>query len=85
MPAREARRLLRDAVAPVVDDGHLIGIVRRTALAALSVGSTVADAIEAAVSVRDDEAADAIERIPVDVDQVPVVDADGRLRGVIRR
>lgn len=85
MPAREARRLLRDAVAPVVDDGHLIGIVRRTALAALSVGSTVADAIETAVSVRDDEAADAIERIPPDVDQVPVVDAEGRLRGVIRR
>lgn len=85
MPAREARRLLRDAVAPVVDEGHLIGIVRREALAAAPAGGTVADAMEVAVSIRDDEPADAVEHIPVDIDPVPVVDADGRLRGVIRR
>lgn len=85
MPAREARRLLRDPVAPVVEEGRLIGIVRRATLAALAVGSTVADAMEEQVSVRDDEAVDAIERVPVDVDPVPVVDTEGRLRGVIRR
>ena len=85
MPTREARRLLRDAVAPVVEEGRLIGIVRRSALAEAPAGGTVSAVVEPAVSVRDDEAVDAIDRIAADVDPVPVVDADGRLRGVIRR
>ena len=85
MPTREARRLLRDPVAPVVEEGRLIGIVRRTALAAAPTGSTVADACEAAVSVRDEDAVDAVARIAADINPVPVIDADGRLRGVVRR
>lgn len=85
MPVTEARRLLRDEAAPVVADGRLIGIVRRRALAAAPVGGEVASVAEDPVSVRDDEAIDAVGPMAAIIDPVPVVDADGRLRGVIRR
>ncbi len=85
MPVTEARRLLRDEAAPVVAEGRLIGIVRRRALVAAPVGGEVASVAEDPVSVRDDESIDAVGPIAAIIDPVPVVDADGRLRGVIRR
>ena len=85
MPVAEARRLLRDDAAPVVAEGRLIGIVRRSALAAAPTSGDVAAVAEEPVSVREDEAVEAVGPIAAIVDPVPVVDAEGRLRGVIRR
>ncbi len=85
MPVREARRILTTASAPVVDDGRLVGIVLRTALEGASPAQTVGDVIVPPISVRDDAAVADLERMSPEFDPVPVVDGDGRLRGVISR
>lgn len=85
MPVREARRLLVAAVAPVVDEGHLVGIVSRTALESAPAAALVGSVAAPPISVRDDAPLDDVDLVPEDIDQVPVVDAEGRLRGVIVR
>lgn len=85
MPVREARRLLVTAMAPVVDDGHLVGIVSRGALDAASPSAVVGAVATPPVSVRDEAPLDEVDLVPEEIDQVPVVDGDGRLRGVILR
>ena len=85
MPVTEARRLLDDSVAPVVEEGRLIGIVRRSALLTAPASGDVDSVSEDPVSVRDDDSIDVVSAIAASIDPVPVVDAEGRLRGVIRR
>ncbi|MEK7252697.1 MAG: CBS domain-containing protein [Actinomycetota bacterium] len=85
MPVQEARRLLEDSVAPVVEEGRLIGIVRRSALLTAPAGGDVTSVAEDPISVRDDDSIEVVSAIAASIDPIPVVDADGRLRGVIRR
>jgi hypothetical protein len=85
MPVREAQRLLVTNTAPVVDDGRLVGVVWRDALAAAPSAALVGDVAAPPVAVRDDAALDEVDLIAEGVDPVPVVDAEGRLRGVIER
>ncbi len=85
MPVREARRLLGTATAPVVDEGRLIGIVHRHALEAASRDAVVGAVVGPVVSVRDEASIDDVDLVSEEIDQVPVVDAEGRLRGVIAR
>lgn len=85
MPVREARRLLVTAMAPVVDDGRLVGIVSRGALEAASPSAVVGAVANPPISVRDEAPLDEVDLVPEEIDLVPVIDGDGRLRGVIRR
>lgn len=85
MPVREARRLLVAATAPVVDEGRLVGVVSRTALDAAPASAVVGAVAAAAISVRDEAPLDEVDLVPEEIDQVPVVDGEGRLRGVILR
>ena len=85
MPAGEALRLTTEAVVPVAENGHLIGLVRRRAMEAASPTVTLDSLMEPPSSVRLDdslatvaEVADLFEGAPV-----PVVDADGRLCGLL--
>lgn len=81
MPIVEARRLLEGDSAPVVDEGLLVGIVRREALTG---SGTVASVMEDPVFVREDDPVEAVEALDGFVSVVPVVDGEGRVRGVIR-
>jgi CBS domain-containing protein len=85
MPVREARRLLVTAVAPVVDEGHLVGIVSRSALDAASPSAVVGAVAAPPISLRDEAPLDDLDLVPEEIDLVPVVDGEGRLRGVLRR
>jgi len=83
MGAGDAATILTEAVAPVVADGKLIGIVRKGALADSSCDATVADVMEEAIFVAADDrieiTADLAEYL--DGAPVPVVDDSGRLLG----
>lgn len=81
MPVVEARRLLEGDAAAVVDEGVLVGIVRRVVLDG---GGTLAEVMEDPVFVREEDPVEAATALADFVSVVPVVDADGRLRGVIR-
>ena len=83
MPVSEALRLLEDDSAPVVEEGRLIGIVRRSVLESNARGE-VGMVMEDPVFVREDDALDATSEIAGFVSPIPVVDGEGRLRGVIR-
>ncbi len=85
MPAGEARRLATDAVVPVAEQGCLVGLVRRRALESADPAAPLGALMEAPVFVRlDDDLSRAaglstfLEGAPV-----PVVDADGRLSGLL--
>lgn len=86
MPAGEALRVTTQAVVPVAEEGVLIGVVRRRDLAAADPSSPLGSLLEAPASVRlDDELSRAaaltafFEGAPV-----PVIDADGRLCGLLQ-
>ena len=48
-------------------------------------GGDVTSVAEDPISVRDDDSIEVVSAIAASIDPIPVVDADGRLRGVIRR
>jgi CBS domain-containing protein len=83
MGVSDASAILTDAVAPVVVDRKLIGIVRKSALAESQCDATVADVMEEAVFVTADDrieaAADLVDYL--DGAPVPVVDDAGCLLG----
>lgn len=90
--AISARMLVRDALgvmtglaAPVVDDGMLIGVVRRPALAKADPSSQVGPLIEDPVFVTVDDPVEAVNEVMEYLSHgpVPVVDHDGRLVGLI--
>jgi hypothetical protein len=85
MPVAEARRLLNTPSAPVVDDGRLVGVVFRSALTGADPGAVVGEVMAEPSSVREDAVADDVNGVATAVDPVPVVDHEGRLRGVILR
>jgi hypothetical protein len=80
---REARRLLRRDAAPVVTDGHLVGVVRRSALVEAFPEDTVGSVAEDPVFVSEEDPIEAAEEVAEFVRPVPVVDGSGRLTGVM--
>jgi hypothetical protein len=80
----EARRLLQGDAAPVVTDGHLVGIVRRGALFEAYPEDTVGSIAEDPVFVAEDDPIDAVDDVIGFLRPVPVVDGAGRLTGVIQ-
>ena len=85
MSAVDAGRLIAHPSVPVAQDGLLVGVVRSAAIHGADGGATVADVMEAPVSVRVDEPTDAADEIRAFLDggPVPVVDRKGRLVGVM--
>lgn len=81
MPIVEARRLLMEDVIPVVDEGILVGLVHRTALDG---PGTIADVMDHPVFVSEDDPVSILPERGAGLAMVPVVDGEGRLRGVIR-
>ena len=85
MPVAEARRLLSTSSAPVVDDGRLVGVVQRSALATADRGAVVGAVMSAPVAVREEGTLEDVDLLDGGIDPVPVIDHEGRLRGVIAR
>lgn len=85
MLARDVLRLVDGAVAPVVEGGVLVGIVRRSALRDVDPMTRVGSIMDDAVFVNVDDPVDAISEVMdyLDDGPVPVVDSDGNLVGVI--
>lgn len=85
MQVGDALRLMTGPVAPVVDDGALVGILRRKVLADADPTSPIGPFVEDPVFVNLEDAVDsAIEVIEfLDHGAVPVVDGDGRLVGAV--
>ncbi len=81
----DAKRLMDDAIAPVVDEGRLVGIVRRTLIETSDDALAVGDLMEPPVSVDAGEPTDVAEELAdfLDGGPIPVVDSD-RLVGLIR-
>jgi CBS domain-containing protein len=82
---RDAKRMMQDPVAPVVEEGKLVGIVRKRVLFDADDALSVGDIMESSVSVDADEPTDAAAELSdfLDGGPIPVVDQD-RLVGVIR-
>lgn len=75
---------------PIVDDGHVVGIVSRGDVLrddGADDGLLMDVAAQDVITVRDDETAQTALRVMVDehVEHVPVVDGDGRLVGICTR
>ena len=85
MPVGEALRLTTDAVLPVADDGYLVGLVHRAALQAAPPTATIGSLMEAPLSVRLEDPLAAARALagPLAGSPVPVVDAGGRLCGLL--
>lgn len=85
--ARDALALMDEVVAPVVDNGLLVGIVRRHDLEAARDDAEVGSVAEDPVSVSVDEPMTAVRELTTFLDggPVPVVDPGGRYRGSIAR
>ena len=82
---RDALAIVEEAVTPVVDDGHLVGVVRKQRLADAPPDGEVADVMETPAFV---EAIDAVTEIAHVVDfyegsPIPLVDRKGRLVGLL--
>ena len=86
MGAADAAAVMEGAVAPVVDDRKIVGLVRRGATVAAPVGTKVADVMENPVfALADDRVADIAELVShFDGSPIPVVDQEGQLLGGIR-
>jgi CBS domain-containing protein len=78
-------RLMAGPVAPVVDDGVLVGIVRRADIEGVDPGSPVLPHVEDPVFVSIDDPVESAAELMEFLDHgpVPVVDAEGRLVGVV--
>lgn len=85
MRVDDALRLIEGPVAPVVDDGLLVGIVRRKALKAADPSSLLGPLMEDPVFVHADDPVDAASELMEFLDHgaVPVVDGDGKLVGLV--
>lgn len=86
MGARDAATVLSDAAAPVADEGRLIGLVWRHALAAAGGSATVENLMEDPIFVRADDPLEAAGELAADMKgaPVPVVDDDDHVLGGIR-
>jgi hypothetical protein len=82
----DARRLVIEAVVPVVDRGRLVGIVRRDVLRAAPDDTRVAAVAEEAVFMNVDDPIEAVADLSSFLEgaPVPLVDASGRYHGSIR-
>lgn len=85
MPAGEALRLTAEAAVPVAEDGRLVGLVRRRALQAAAPATPIAELMEAPVFARPDDRLEDAAALWTFLDEapVPLVDADGRLCGLL--
>jgi len=85
MPAGEARRLATGAVVPVAEQGCLVGLVRRRALESADPSAPLGALMEAPAFVRldDDLSRAAALSHFLEGSPVPVVDAGGRLSGLL--
>lgn len=85
MLVRDVLGVMSAASAPVVDDGRLIGVVRKRALVGADPASPVGPLVEDPVFVAVDDPVDALVDVIEHLDHgpVPVVDHDGRLVGLI--
>jgi len=80
---REARRLLQGDAAPVVADGRLVGVVRRSALLEAFPEDSIGSIAEDPVFVSEEDPVEAALEVAAFVRPVPVVDGSGRLTGVM--
>ena len=80
----DAAAIVHDAVVPVVDDGLLVGIVRKTALGPGG-AETVQDVMEPAPPIKITDAMSAVAEVAdfFEGSSVPVVDEEGRLVGSV--
>jgi CBS domain-containing protein len=85
MLVRDVLQVMNGTVVPVVDDGILVGMVRRSVLSGADPSALVGAVAEDPVFVSVDDPVDAISEVMEYLDHgpVPVVDHDGRLVGVI--
>ena len=85
LPIPDARRLVRAPVAPVTDEGRLVGIVRASVLVQASDVATVEEVMEPPVAVEASEALDNAKALVAFLDggPIPVVDDEGSLIGVL--
>lgn len=85
MPAPEARRIFGLTTIPVAESGELIGVVRASRLESVGRDETVADVMEAPISVAATEPLSAALELAefLDGGPVPVTGAAGQLVGVI--
>lgn len=83
MRAADALAVTNSAVVPVVDDGRVVGQVRRTTLVAASPDTPIGQLSEAAITARADEPIDAVAELAEQMDGAPVtiVDDNDRLLG----
>ncbi|MFQ5554459.1 MAG: hypothetical protein ACE5GC_03700 [Acidimicrobiia bacterium] len=80
----DADAVVGDLVVPVVDQGLLVGVVRRSSLRARGSG-TVQDVMEPAPMVRMTDAATALDEVAdfYEGAPIPIVDDDGRFAGSV--
>jgi hypothetical protein len=85
LPTTEARRVMIHPVAPVADEGRLVGVLRASALAATDTATSVGDLMEPPVSVNATEPIEAASDLETFLDggPIPVIDDSERLIGVI--
>lgn len=86
MRAADAAAVIQDQVAPVVDEGKLIGQVRRGALLGALPDTPVGELAEAPIAAIAEEPVAAIDELTdrLDGSPVPVVDDENRLLGGVR-
>ncbi|MBS1195505.1 MAG: hypothetical protein H6R33_225 [Actinobacteria bacterium] len=85
MPAGEARRLSQATVVPVAEEGRLVGLVRRRALDAADPAAPLGSIMEAPLFALAEDPLDVVADLASFLEgaPVPVVDAAGRLCGLV--
>jgi CBS domain-containing protein len=85
MPAGEALRLAGTAVVPVAEEGRLVGLVRHRALSEADPGAPLGRIMEAPAFALAEDPLDVVGELSAFLDgaPVPVVDASGRLCGMV--
>ena len=81
--AGDSLRLHSCALTAVVDNGVLVGVVRRSTLEAADPAVTLAELMEPPISIPWDQVIDSIDANVVQVGPTPVVDHAGRLIGAL--
>jgi hypothetical protein len=86
MRAGDAVRVVEHPATPVVDEGRLVGVVRRDSLAAAGDDATVGEVADEPVFVYVDDPLDDVGELTdfLDGSPVPVVDREARLLGWIQ-
>jgi CBS domain-containing protein len=85
MRSEDAAQLMGSRVVPVVDDGRLVGIARRTALVAADPDTPVVEVMESPVALDQDDPVDAAWGLAALFEgaPIPVVAPDGTLWGTV--